>query len=203
MAVGPSTFTVAEVRQYMGLPSAGEDNVLAMLAAAVERDVARYTARRSLLNAAYSKTFSVRDPGTTRLFLPDYPVAASPAPTLAIDGTALVYGTDFGVELARGEVFRLPATLWQEWPPGDRHVVVTWTGGLAVDAAAFAEACPDLKAAMIEQVAFVHKYAGNRGRLGVRRTQLDTGQVVNDFDSGKWAPGVEAVLQQYRARRVG
>src|SRR3990172_5897432 len=142
MAQGPFSFDVHAVREYMGLPTAGEDNLLAKLAAAVEIEVTRYLGRRSILNTAYAKTFSLDGDTTLQLFLPDYPVIASPAPTCAGDGTALGYGTDFGVELAQGTIHRLPATEWAFWPRGWRHVVVTWTAGLGATKDAVAEAHP-------------------------------------------------------------
>lgn len=84
-------------------------------------------------------------------------------------------------------------TLWPSTP-----VTVVWRAGLCENGD---DAPDDLIGALCEQAAYRFRQGGINGRLGLVQADKPAG-VVDHYTTTEWAPGVRAILENYKVRNL-
>lgn len=191
-----------DLKSYLRIQTTAEDTLLAALVTAATGAVQAFV-RRPLL--AEARTFVIEKParalyGTvTMLHLPIYPVAAEDSNTAAAeitdsDGTILVEGTDYRIDLRTGEIFGLSASA--EFPYGNWPYTITASVGLsALDEYATAIE-PVLFQAILDVAADLYQ------RRNPAAGSESTGGGVSTSYSGGLPPRVQDLLMPYRMVRA-
>ena len=195
IAFGADVFltSVDRVREYAGVPGSSSDALLLELVSAVSRLI-ESACGRSLVVRAYAETLRVRA-SVGELTLRGYPVLASPAPVVTLDGAALVAGTDYELEASSGILRRLAGGALCTWPSGS-VVVATYSGG-------FAEIPADLRLAATKQARHEFRQTQAGGdRLGNRSLAIEAGGQTT-YESDGLLPSVRAAIQPFVEVTIG
>lgn len=184
--------TVADVKTYLdGKSDSTDDALLDMLVAAVSARVESFLSR-NMVAASRTQKFNG---GARRYVLDAYPIAASPAPVVTVDGLTMTVDLDYWVHPEQGYIEFLVAPAATK----PRIVSITWTGGYAQDATSKLVDVPeDIKLAVMLQVAFMFK---RRKELGLESVTMPNG-TINTTSTAKLLQEVERILRAYRNFRL-
>lgn len=148
--------TVADIKLYAGITGSTSDALLATLLESAEASLRQYCSRPDgWARAAHTETLDGR--GVNTLLVRNTPVAASPAPAVAIlhGTTSTTAGTtSYRYEAATGEFRYIGGESWgwddadshyqRGWPSGFQNITIEYTGGYAVIPADLAHAAIDM-----------------------------------------------------------
>lgn len=114
--------TLATAKSYLGVTGSSQDALLELLIGAVSEAVERKTGRQ-FKRGTYTEKYS-GDGASARVRLAHAPAAASPAPTVTIDGQALAAASF--LLATDGDALEYVSGAW---PSGTQNIQVTYTGG--------------------------------------------------------------------------
>ncbi len=191
--------TLDQLKLFKGFEDEfAEDDRLQQVMDGVERAAVNYIGRRYLVHTALTGEIHSAKRPTRLIVLRHAPVKATSTNVLVNSNDLGVEGTDWLLEADSG-VLRLPQG--GLWAAGFYHINVDYTPGYEVDAATFATSHPDFIHALTVQVAYEFTWAGRKGRVGALSTVHQTG-ATESYITTDWAPGVLAVLDRFKRRRL-
>ena len=154
------------------------DNCSSQIVTALSRDIYLQT---------YTSEYYNIDRDTSSIFLKQYPVSSTPAVTVTENGTALVEGTSFKLDYARGELFRTSGITELLFASGIQVLAVTYRAGysMADIPEALKQACTELAyfklknrdGGALEEITF----EGSRGGTGTKRAKMKKGLPENVY----------------------
>ena len=181
--------TPADIKTYFDDTSMS-DTILTSLIATASSQIENYCGRK-FESAAFTEFFSGGRGGTGKIFLTNYPVAASPALVLYDDvdrvfgDSSVILSTSYFVDADTG-IIVLDSLL----SPGNGNIKVVYTAGYTSGTMPL-----DLKQAVMEHALRLYK-EGVKGDLGQIRKQYADGSV--ELDRNPFYPGVQRTLDIYR-----
>jgi len=186
--IAQALVTAQEAEDYCQVQTDEHGIIIEHIINGVSQMIATYSTR-AWIQTVYT-ALALDGNGKPEQYLPNWPVAAIPAPTITLDTVLLVVDTDYHIDLSKGKLIREGGSVWAA---SIQNLVVTYTAGYE------AEDLPaDIKLAALIQISAQY-------RPFLTKSHGDTSSSVQGASvsvaEGGLLPEVKDILELHRAWR--